>query len=184
MMFCRVLYWVPFFIIYINDLPLCVKHGHVTMYADNTSSSHCIESVNDIASKVVPDMQNIIDWLKATRPSQNAAEIEFMLYGTAANVLKFAGILATIDNYTIKRVHMAKYLGIIIDDKMSWKDQRNIGMMKRVERDDPTEFLISLCRTLIEPYIRYCKMTWVGVIHHYQIPSRLFKIELQELLPM
>ena len=110
----------PLFIIYINDLLLCIEHGHVTMYVDNTSSSCCIKSVNDIASKVVPDMQNIIDWLKATQPSQNAAKIEFMLYGTAAIVLKFAGLLATtIDSCTIKRVYMAKYLGIIIDDKMS-----------------------------------------------------------------
>ena len=44
--------------------------------------------------------------------------------GTAVNVLKIGGFLAIrIDSYTIKRVHMAKYLGIIIDDKMSWKDQ-------------------------------------------------------------
>ena len=55
------------FIICINDLLLCVEHGHVTMYVDKTSFSHCIKSVNDIASKVVPDMQNIIDWLKATQ---------------------------------------------------------------------------------------------------------------------
>ena len=40
-----------------------------TMYADDTSSSSCIKSVNDIASKVVSDIQNIIDWLKANRLS-------------------------------------------------------------------------------------------------------------------
>ena len=72
-----------------NDLPLCVEHGHVTMYADDTSSSNCIKSVNDIVSKVVPDMQNIIDWLKANQLS-----------------------------------------------------------------------LISLHRTLVEPYTRYCNTTW------------------------
>ena len=93
------------------------------MYAEDTSSSSCIKFVNDIVSKVAPDMQNIIDWLKAIQLSQNAAKIEFMLYGTAANVLKFGGLLATrINSYTIKRVHMAKYLSTIIDDKMPWKD--------------------------------------------------------------
>ena len=158
------------FIIYTNDLPLCVEHGHVTMYADDTSSSTCIKSVNDIVSKVVPDMQNIIDRLKANRLSLHAAKTEFMLSGTAAKVLKFGGLLAIrIDSYTIKRVHMAKYLGIIIDDKMSWKDhtdyisikiKQNIDMMKRVRRDVPTEYLISFYRTLVEPYIRYCNTTW------------------------
>ena len=108
------------FIIFMNDLPLCVEHGHVTMYADDTSSSNCIQPVNDIVSKVVPDMQNIIDWLKANRLSLNAAKTEFMLSGTAANILNFGGLPAIrIDSYTIKRVHMARYLGIIIDDKMS-----------------------------------------------------------------
>ena len=41
------------FIIYMNDLPLCFEHRHVTMYADDTSSSSCIKSVNDIVSKAV-----------------------------------------------------------------------------------------------------------------------------------
>ena len=155
-----------------NDLLMCVEHGHVTMYADDTSSSNWIKSVNDIVSKVVPDMQNIIDWLKANQLSLNAAKTEFMPSGTAANVLKFGSLPAIrIYSYTIRRVHVAKYLGIIIDDKMSWKDhidyislksKWNIGMMKRVRRDVPTECLISLYRTLVEPYIRYCNTTWGG----------------------
>ena len=131
-----------------NDLPLCVEHGHVMMYADDTSSSNCIKSVNDIVSKVVPDVQNIIDWLKANQLSLNAAKTEFMLSGTAANVLKFGSLLAIrIDSYTIRSVYVAKYLGIITDNKMSWKDQidyislkikQNIAMMKRVRRDVST----------------------------------------------
>ena len=110
-----------------------------------------------------------------------------MLSGTAANVLQIGGLLAIrIDSYTIKRVHKAKYLDIIIDDKMSWKDhidyislkiKRNIGMMKRVKRDVPSEYLISLYGTLSEPCIRYCNTTWGGC-------NELCKIELQELLPM
>ena len=142
------------------------------MYADDTSSSGCVKFVNDIVSKVVPDMQNIIDWLKVIWLSQNAAKIELMLYGIAVNVLRFGGLLATrIDSYTIKWVHMAKYLSTIIDDKMSWKDhincislkiKWNIDMMKRVRRDVPTKCLISFYRTVVEPYIRYGKMTWGG----------------------
>ena len=117
-----------------------------------------------------------------------------MLSGTAANVLKFEGLLAIrIDSYTIKLVHMAKYLGIITDDKMSWKDhidyislkiKQNIGKMKRVRRNVPTKCLISLYRTLVEPYIRYYNTTWGGCNTSLLDTLRLFKTELQELLPM
>ena len=36
------------FIIYMNDLPLCIENGHVTMYADDTSSSNGISTIKDI----------------------------------------------------------------------------------------------------------------------------------------
>ena len=70
-----------------NDLPLCVEHGHVTMYADDTSSSNCIKSVNDMVSKVVPDMQNIIDWLKANRLSLDAAKTVYALWNSSKRII-------------------------------------------------------------------------------------------------
>ena len=57
------------FIISMNDLPLCIENGHVTMYADDTSSSSCIKSTNDIILEVIPNMRSLMDWLRANRLS-------------------------------------------------------------------------------------------------------------------
>ena len=39
------------FIIFINDLPNCVENSHITMYADDTSSSTRVNDVKDIGNE-------------------------------------------------------------------------------------------------------------------------------------
>ena len=150
------------FIIYVNDLPLCIENGHVTMYADDTSSSNGISTVEDITRNFIPDIKNVMDWLKATNLSLNVMKTEFILTGTTQNILKIGDLLAIrVQGHTVKRVYKAKYLGIVIDDKLTWKDhidyvslkiKRNLGIMKRVRNDIPKESLIALYRTMVEPY--------------------------------
>ena len=88
-----------------NDLPHCIENGHVTMYADDTSTSCEIRSVNDITVKGIPDLVKLCDWLKSNRLSLNMIKTEFMIIGSTQNVLK-CGYLIVIrtDDQLIKRV--------------------------------------------------------------------------------
>ena len=158
------------FIIYVNDLPLCIENGHVTMYADDTSSSNGISTVEDITRNFIPDIKNVMDWLKANNLCLNVLKTEFILTGTTQNILKIGDLLAVrVQGHTVKRVYKAKYLGIVIDNKLTWKDhidyvslkiKRNLGIMKRVRNDIPKEAFIALYRTMVEPYLRYCNNIW------------------------
>ena len=120
-----------------NDLPLCIKTGHVTMYADDTSSSRCIKSTNDIIPEVIPNTRGLMDWLRANRLSLNTLKTEFMFSETSANILKIGEQLAIkVDGHTIKRVHKAKYLGIIIDEKLTWEDHIDYISLKKEYRNN------------------------------------------------
>ena len=162
------------FIIYVNDLPLCIENGHVTMYADDTSSSNGISTVEDITRNFIPDIKNVMDWLKANNLSLNVMKTEFILTGTTHNIVKIGDLLAIrVHGHTVKRVYKAKYLGIVIDDKLTWKDhidyvslkiKRNLGIMKLVRNDIPKESLIALYRTMVEPYLRYCNNIWGNAV--------------------
>ena len=157
------------FIIFINDLPNCVENGYVTIYADDTSSSTLVRGSRDIEAKVLPDLIQITDWLRANKLSLNALKTEFMLIGTTQALSKIGNLLAVrVNGQLIRRVYKSKYLGLIVDDKLSWKDhidlisskiRRNIGVMKRVREYVPGDILILLYRTLVEPYLRYCNTT-------------------------
>ena len=79
-----------------------------------------------------------------------------MLIGTNWNLSKIGDLLALrISNHLIKRVHKAKYLGLVIDDKLSWKEhigyistkiRRNISNVSKIAF---RETLLSFC---IEPW--------------------------------
>ena len=153
-----------------NDLPHCVENADVTMYADDTSATTAIRDLSDITSQVIPDLIKISDWLKANRLNLNILKTEFMLIGTNWNLSKIGDLLALrISNDLIKRVHKAKYLGLVIDDKLSWKEhigyiltkiRRNIGYNETYQDCIPRDSRILLYRTLVEPYFRYCNTTW------------------------
>ena len=62
-----------------------------------------------------------------------------------------------------------KYLELIADDTLTWdehvdqistKMSKNIGIIKRVRTFLPWHSLLTLYRTLTEPYLRYCNTVW------------------------
>ena len=158
------------FIIYMNDLPHCIENGHVTMYADDTSASCEVKSVHDITVKVIPDLVKLCDWLKSNKLSLNMIKTEFMIIGSTQNVLKFGDLIAIrIDDQPTKQVAHVKYLGIIVDDPLTWKEHadyiskkisRNLGTIKRSRQCITVDSTIVLYRTLIKSYLRYCCNVW------------------------
>ena len=170
-----------------NDLPHCIENGHVTMFADDTSTSCEVKSVHDITVKVIPDLVKLCDWLKSNKLSLNMIKTEFMIIGSTQNVLKFGDLIATrIDDQLIKQVAYVKYLGIIVDDRLTWKEHvdyiskkisPNIGAIKRSRQCITVDPTIALYRTLIEPYLKYCCNVWKAVAMLYYIDFKPYKIE-------
>ena len=153
-----------------NDLPKSIENDYETMYADDTESSTVVNTCNNIIEKVIPDLMKICDWLKVNKLSLNAVITEFMLIETSHNTIRFGNLFAIrTSDHLIKRVHKTKYLGKIVDDSLTWNEQigfistkikRNVGTMKRVRDSIPKDSLITLYKSLVEAYFRYCNTFW------------------------
>ena len=59
------------FIVYINDLPLCLERCQVTMYADDTSISFTARSVNDLNLTMNKELDSLRKWLQGNKLSLN-----------------------------------------------------------------------------------------------------------------
>ena len=163
------------FLLYMNDLPDAIENTNVTMFADDTSLSKSFKSINELNDELIPAFVKICKWLKANKLSLNTVKTEFMIIGTLQRIEKLDISLETtpyalfVDNSHIRRVKQVKNLGLIIDEHLSWsqhidyisvKLKRNVGILKRMSKTLPTESLIMLYKTLIEPHIRYCSVVW------------------------
>ena len=71
-------------------------------------------------------------------------------------------MITTSNKINIRRVKLVKYLGLWIDDNLTWEVQidhicskmaQNIGIIKRIRNFIPKEPLLTLYRTLVEPYL-------------------------------
>ena len=76
-------------------------------------------------------------------------------------------MITTSNEIKIRRVKLVKYLGLWIDDNLIWEVQIdhicskmacNIGIITRIRNFIPQESLLTLYRTLIEPYLQYCNI--------------------------
>ena len=70
------------FLIYINDLPICLTSCQPRMYADDTHITYAGVDVNSIALNLNHDLDNLNKWLISNKFTLNTAKTEFMLIGS------------------------------------------------------------------------------------------------------
>ena len=163
------------FIIYMNDLPAYVQDANITMYADDTSLDKAIRSSQQLKEELIPAFSKVCKWLEMNKLSLNTVKTEFMIIGTSQRLNQLdqspesTPYIIKIDGGEIRRVKSVKYLGMIVDDKLTWEQHieyisekivRNIGILKHIRNFMPQESLLLLYHTLVEPYLRYCSIVW------------------------
>jgi hypothetical protein len=68
-------------------------------------------------------LKKIHTWLTPNKLTLITTKTEFMIIGSKHNLTKVQrDPIITIGNKNIKRVYKTKSLGIIIDDKLNWKE--------------------------------------------------------------
>ena len=89
-----------------------------------------------------------------------------------------------LDGVSLNRVSSTKFLGVIIDENLTWKNHidaisktisRNIGMLKKLKHFVPENILYSLYCTLILPYINYGVLIWGNTCKTYL--DKIFKLQ-------
>ena len=73
------------------------------------------------------ELQDVIDWLRQNKLSLNARKCEFMFLGNSKQLGKISEIGdLKVGEDEIKRVRKTKYLGLTIDETLSWNQQYNV----------------------------------------------------------
>ena len=136
------------------------------MYADDTNLFFTHKNIDTLCNLVNTELEAVTKWIKANKLSLNLEKTNFMLFSSTFPELPRPIYM---DNVQIQKVSKTKFLGTIIDDKLTWKYHienickiisRNIGMMNKLKYTFPSKVLLSLYSTLVLPYLNYGILSW------------------------
>ena len=115
------------FLLYINDISNVIPELKVKLFADDTNIflfNKSIESLFVDASKALDKLNN---WFSANKLSLNVDKTHYCIFRKRGNILdkniQYPSL--TLDNHIIERVNYTKYLGIIVDEFITFKEHIN-----------------------------------------------------------
>ena len=154
------------FITYINDIQMSSDRLSFILFADDSNLFFSHSNPNHLLNTINTELIQVSDWIKANKLSLNVQKTNYMIYSNTISSLPGNIIF---DNIAIQKVNSTKFLGVIIDNKLSWKlhidnicktVSRNVGVINKLKHFFPTRILFMLYSTLILPYINNGILAW------------------------
>ena len=155
------------FLIYINDLIVSCKHSVPFLFADDTNLFTSGKNLNYIARQMNDELASICIWLKVNKLSLNVKKTHFMVFNPKNRPCD--KIQLNIDGTLIDEEQHTKFLGVYIDNKLTWKKHievitgkisRGIGVIWKAKKLLNKSALKTVYYSFIYPYLTYCNQVW------------------------
>ena len=152
------------FLIFINDLPNNVN-SHVRLFADDCILYRKINSQKD-SNKLQEDLDKLQEWEKKWLMESHPDKCQLLRATTKRNIINAD---YNIHGQTLLQTEFAKYLGLNINNKLSWEDHitktatkanNTRAFLQRNLRACPKDIRAKCYTTLVRPIVEYAGTVW------------------------
>lgn len=156
------------FLIYINNIHTLNLRGDISLYADDTSLFYYGNTLEMITKDAQIDLDLLNLWFQSNLLTVNIAKTKYIIFA-AKNKKISHKVSLNINNQAITKVDQEKYLGIILDNKMTWKPHIQkikakltslMGAIRSIVRCLPRVVRYIIYNSLIKPHIDYLIEIW------------------------
>ena len=167
------------FLIYINDMFKASKSLSTIMFADDTNLFLSHKNVKEMFKLMNEELEKFNIWFKANKLSLNTDKTKFTLFHKSSQSenlpLKLPDL--TMNNIIIERKESLKFLGVLIDDTLSWKNHIKIiesklacaiGLLYKSRHYLDLNSRKLLYFSFVHSHLSYANITW-GATHSVQI---------------
>ena len=154
------------FILYINDICNVTDMLNFILFADDTNIFCSGRDIKTLCKSISQELDKLNIWFAVNKLSLNVNKTNFILFG---NKKQTEGVHITINNVRIDRVYVTKFLGVMIDHKLNWKEHidiinkklsKSIAIIHKASTILKTDSLYTLYCSLFLPYLNYCAENW------------------------
>ena len=137
------------------------------MFADATNLTLAENNLSHLQNLVNLELCKIDFWMHANKLSINSTKFQYMLVTNKNFDLDHFKVSS--NNSEIKRNEYIKYLGVLIDDKLCWKNHidytcskisKDCWALQSLKNILPPKFLIDVSYLLIYSHLCYCITSW------------------------
>lgn len=159
------------FLLFINDLPNAAPSLHFLLFADDTNIFSSDKSLEILVHRMNQELCNVNEWFAINKLSLNISKTNYILFRSHRKHPPPINESIKINKILIPCVEAVKFLGIEVDQSLTWKDHietisskiaKNIGIISRIAYLLPTNILLNLYYTMIHPYLSYCNVIWAS----------------------
>ena len=179
------------FIIYLNDIHRSSDLFGFLNYADDTTLFGTLSSFKNVensTSKSINDqLIRVNDWLNLNKLSLNISKSKFMIF--FKHKKRFTVPNLEINNINIENVSSFNFLGIEINQHLTWSNHTNkiatkisktIGVLNSLKSFIPHYILKSIYHTLIYSHLIYGILIWGGDTQRlFRLQKKSNKINMQ-----
>ena len=130
------------FLVYINGIQFELQHSKMTMLADDMAF-YCHEnSPTNLQSKLNADLAAITSWLHDNKLTLNVTKSKLLVIGGRNKLSQFNDTALVSNNDQLENVTKFKYLGVIINQHLTWHDHieqlhskiaKRLGVLKQIK---------------------------------------------------
>ena len=154
------------FLLYINDMINSSDILKFSLFADDSTATYSNYNLNTTLSILKNEFSKVLDWLTANKLIINLQKTQLMLF---TNRKRPQSISLNVNGKTIHETTQAKFLGVILDNHLSWhahikhisnKISKSVAILRILRDIFPKKILKTLYLTLVYPYFNYCNLIW------------------------
>ena len=151
------------------------------MFADDTNIFFSDKCILQLFSNMNRELKKVSLWFRSNKLSLNVEKTKFSLFHPSRKKSAIPDVLPVlkIDNYNINRDNVTKFLGILIDENLTWKPQiantlmkvsKSIGILYKSRNTLNKHLLKQLYFSFIHSYLTYGNIAWGSTCKSTLIP--------------
>ena len=138
------------------------------LFADDTNIYYESNNLDMLQRTVKKELKKVKMWLDVNKLSLNIDKTNFIIFKSPQHSITEA-VSIKIGNLPIRKTSYVKFLGVLLDENLSWKYHltelskklaRTCGMFFKVRHFLPIDVLICLYNSLFSPFLQYGILVW------------------------